>query len=56
MKPEQLINFGNISRLLAGNRSSITRDRIPKKHRENINYLLHLVDLWLKENKPANLE
>jgi hypothetical protein len=44
MKPEQLINFGNLSRLLAGNRSSITRSRIPKKHRKTIQNLLTKVN------------
>jgi len=56
LTPTNLINWAELSRLLCGNRSSLTPKRISKKHRENINYLLHLVDLWLKENKPANLE
>ena len=56
MTPTNLINWAELSRLLCGNRSSLTRKRISKKHQDSINYLLHLVDLWLKENKPANLE
>lgn len=46
MKPSDLINFGNLSRLLAGSRNSITRNRIPEKHREKIEALLKAVEEW----------
>ena len=51
MKPSDLINFGNLSRLLAVNRASITRNRIPAKHRDSINRLLDAVEKWLNERE-----
>ena len=48
MTPSDLINFGAISRMLAGNRSSITRDRVPAKHREKIEELFKSVQSWLE--------
>jgi len=50
MTPSNLINFGELSRLLAGNRSSITRKRIPEKHREAIEDLYKVVGDWIVKN------
>ena len=46
-KAENIINWGEVSRILAGNRSSITRTRIPEKHKETIETLLNSVAEWL---------
>ena len=44
---DKLINWNEISRLLAGHRSSITKDRVPKKHEEKINNLRNKLSEWL---------
>jgi hypothetical protein len=48
MTPEKLINWGELSRLLAGSRSSITQKRIPKKHRAKIEALIEFIREWQK--------
>ena len=50
MNPSDLINFGNLSRLLAGSRNSITRNRIPAKHLGTIADLYSLIGEWLIKN------
>lgn len=44
---ENMINWGEVSRMLAGNRSSITRTRIPEKHKETIERLIDSIAEWL---------
>lgn len=45
-----LINYGELSRLISGSRSSITRKRISKKHRVKIDELKRLISEWIKSN------
>lgn len=45
--PDNLIKWSEISRTLAGDRSSITKDRVPKKHEAKINELRELIKKWL---------
>jgi hypothetical protein len=47
--PKNLINWAELSRLLAKDRSSITRTRIPKIHSEEINNLLSRIKEWQDE-------
>ena len=54
MNADKLINWGELSRILSKNRSSITRKRIPLKHKDKINELLLILERWLKENKKAS--
>jgi hypothetical protein len=51
MKPEHLINWGELSRLLAVNRSSITKKRIPKKHAATIDRLKKVIEIWDTERR-----
>ena len=46
MTPTNLINWAELSRLLCGDRSSLTRKRISKKHREKIEALIQTVENW----------
>jgi hypothetical protein len=48
-----LINWGELSRLLAGNRSSITKKRIPKKHAATIDRLKELIKIWDDERRSS---
>ncbi len=51
MNPEELINWAALSRLLANDRSSITKNRVPKKHQEKINKLIRSIADWQEEIK-----
>jgi hypothetical protein len=48
-KYEDLLNWAELSRTLAGDRSSITRDRIPAKHKKKIDKLLEAIENVMKE-------
>jgi hypothetical protein len=55
--PEKLINWGELSRLLSGNRSSITRKRIPAIRQEKINQLFELLENWYNDAaKPSKID
>ena len=43
---DAVINWGEISRILSGNRSVVTKNRMPKKHEENVNELRQLIRKW----------
>lgn len=43
---DAVINWGEISRILSGNRSVVTKKRMPKKHEENVNELRQLIRMW----------
>lgn len=45
--PKDYLNWAELSRTLAKDRSSITRDRIPDKHKEKIDMLLDDIRCWL---------
>lgn len=44
--PEAIINWGELSRILAGSRSVITKKRVGKKHENNVKALLDVIDKW----------
>ena len=50
----KLINWGELSRLLSGNRSSITRKRIPAIHQEKINKLISLLEDWYRNDAKTS--
>lgn len=54
MKPENLINWGELSRLLAGSRSVITKKRIGKKHEKTIKDLLDSIQKWYDTRSSEN--
>ena len=51
-KSKLLINWAELSRTLAGDRSAITKDRIPQKHKETIEKLIKSIDEWLLTLHP----
>lgn len=46
---ENLINWGELSRLLCGTRSVLLRKRVGKKHKEAVNALIELLNKWYEE-------
>lgn len=50
---EHLINWKALSRYLAGNETSISKNRIPKKYQGDVNSLIDHLKAWeekIKEN------
>lgn len=47
IKAKSMINWAELSRTLAGDRSAITKERIPKTHKETIEALINSVYEWL---------
>lgn len=45
-KISRLINWGELSRMLAGSRSVVTRNRMPKKHEKKVNELVEILKKW----------
>lgn len=49
--PKDLINWVELSRYLAGNESSVSRNRCPKKYQPKVKRLIELIEQWQKENE-----
>lgn len=47
---ENLINWKELSRYLAGNETSISRNRIPKKYQSKVNILIGKIKEWKKQD------
>ena len=47
IKAKQMINWAELSRTIAGDRSAITKDRIPEKHKETIELLINSIAEWI---------
>lgn len=45
-----LINWKELSRTLAGNNTSITRNRIPKKYQSKVDSLIAVLKEWEEKN------
>ena len=45
-KIDKLINWGELSRQLAGSRSVVTKNRMPKKHEKKVNELRSKISEW----------
>ena len=48
-EPKDLINWVELSRLLANNETSVSRNRCPKKYQDKVNSLIQSIDCWEKE-------
>jgi hypothetical protein len=61
MNPKEIINWGELSRLLSGSRQTVRKNSIPKIHQPLVNELLSAIDGVLskagsarqKENKTT---
>jgi len=64
MSAQDLINWGELSRLLSGSRMTIRKNKVPKVHQPVIDELLSAIDIILskawsarqKENKTTTTE
>lgn len=46
---KDLINWGELSRLLSGSRMTIRRNKIPKIHEKAVSELKLLIETWKKK-------
>ena len=46
VKVKNLINWKELSRRLAGNETSVTRNRIPKKYQSKVDSLIEYLKAW----------
>lgn len=53
-KPEDLINWGELSRLLSGSRQTVRKNSIPKKHESSVERLKELIKQWDHERCESN--
>lgn len=53
---KNLINWKELSRKLAGNETSITRNRIPKKYQSKVDDLIEHIKAWDKKNSATRQE
>ena len=49
MDIDNLINWGELSRLLAGSRMTIRKNKIPKKHEKKIQDLKDALEKWKEQ-------
>lgn len=49
---DRLINWSELSRLLAGSRSVVAKKRIGKKHEEKVNELREMLQKWYESLHP----
>jgi len=48
-EPKDLINFVELSRLLANNETSVSRNRCPTKYQYKVKSLIQSIERWEKE-------
>jgi len=48
---KELLRWKALSRYLAGNNTSVSANRCPKKYEEDVNELLKLIEGWVKKIK-----
>lgn len=53
MSAQDLINWGELSRLLSGSRMNIRKNRIPQKYEAEINSLVKHIEDWQTEIQTA---
>ena len=54
MKAKDLINWGQLSRLLSGSRQTVRKNSIPKKHQPFVDELMGAIDKLLKTKQNEN--
>jgi hypothetical protein len=52
MDAKKIINWGELSRILSGTRSVVTKKRMPKKYKKAVNELLTVVTAWYDSQQP----
>lgn len=53
MNPKDLINWGELSRLLSCSRMNIRKNRIPQKYEADIQKLVSYIETWQTEIQTA---
>ena len=53
MSIKELINWGELSRMLTGDRMNIRKNRVPKKYKESVDSLIKYLEDWEAENQSG---
>jgi len=53
-EPTEIINWAGLSRFLAGDRTAVSKNRIPIKYQPKVNRLIELIKQWQNENEPSS--
>ena len=56
MSAQDLINWGELSRLLSSSRMNIRKNRIPEKYKEQVANLINCIESWQTKIQTANAE
>jgi len=56
MSAKDLINWGELSRLLSGSRMNVRKNRIPEKYKEQVTSLVNCIESWQTKIQTANAE
>lgn len=48
-KPTEIINWAGLSRFLAGDRTAVSKNRIPLKYQTKVDELIELIEQWQNE-------
>lgn len=47
--PKEIINWAGLSRFLAGDRTAVSKNRIPLKYQSKVDRLIELIEQWKNE-------
>jgi len=50
MEAKNLINWSNLSRLLTGGKESVRANRVPEKHKKQVDELLKSITDWQEKH------
>lgn len=49
-EPTEIINWAGVSRFLAGDRTAVSKNRIPLKYQQKVDRLIELIEQWQNES------
>ena len=52
--PTEIINWAGLSRFLSGDRSSVSKNRIPLKYQQKVNKLIELIEQWQNKTETSS--
>lgn len=52
--PTEIINWAGLSRFLAGDRTAVSKNRIPIKYQQKVDKLIELIEHWQNENESSS--
>ena len=53
-KTTEIINWAGLSRFLAGDRTAVSKNRIPLKYQPKVDRLIELIEHWQNETESSS--